>query len=883
MKGGAVLGALSLLLAVGVVVDDPARAEIVTNGSTIEFRGNVRPGDLPRTVTIHELGFADAASADPVCSPDDFAHFLCRTQYQQAAPPIVPITEEQALTGFSRQTSYQHANGDLVLTFTDLLPVNKDGADLAVFEGFAQNGFAIKVRTLDGTEYGFVDIPSQPFIQITGFDPTGQNWGPCALERPLTPCQLAGLLLVYQIDLDLLQVPAGAAVKDVIIRRRQSPDPFLPFATLPHLVMVGAINGDFTGPGPRPDPGSIADMIHNGFFDFGLDGWTVSGPGAATVVQTLTGPGAQIETDGAPTSLSQVVATPNMSFMINFDYRFLTDAGSLDVLLAGKVIDTLPAQQAFTFQRRQILVNDIDLMGLSSAELVFRVNPGSIAGVILGTIESPQFELKDSSALLTGRASNGGSSVSVVTDTRGGNVCWGANGAYDCTVDTELVPPTDEASQARSFARAFLPFGGAGGGVGVGVLTFAQSLSSASTQAEATARTQVNARYTIVGFSTGRPVPLDYSVGVQGTVTISGDFTATDAVDLTYSIGGGLTTPRATLLANRFAGTLHFDTTGVSLEGDFASGSTCFDPPSAPVGPPFEQVDPVTGKLVRVYEVDLRACVLAALFSEVGGQTVPSLDVSLVTTVTPGFDGYVIADFARTATSEVSTTVPDVQFVLADAPPTNQPPMASAGPDQTVAAGPSCSAPVGLDGSGSSDPDGDLLTYAWTGPFGTATGVSPTVTLERGTHTIQLTVADGKGGTATDEVVVTVEDRTPPVVGALTVTPNVLWPPDHAMVPVATSLSATDNCGTTVVSLSSITMNEGDETDTFDPSYDSTTGDGHTVSDIQVDGAGNISLRAERSGAGGGRVYTIRYVLTDGTGNSTGASATVSVPHDQKR
>ncbi len=74
------------------------------------------------------------------------------------------------------------------------------------------------------------------------------------------------------------------------------------------------------------------------------------------------------------------------------------------------------------------------------------------------------------------------------------------------------------------------------------------------------------------------------------------------------------------------------------------------------------------------------------------------------------------------------------------------------------AAANSCGASGTLDGTGSSDPDGDALAYMWNGPFGTVTGVTPTVNLLAGVHTITLTVADGRGGSATDSVLITVGD-----------------------------------------------------------------------------------------------------------------------------
>jgi SdrD B-like domain/PKD domain len=92
----------------------------------------------------------------------------------------------------------------------------------------------------------------------------------------------------------------------------------------------------------------------------------------------------------------------------------------------------------------------------------------------------------------------------------------------------------------------------------------------------------------------------------------------------------------------------------------------------------------------------------------------------------------------------------------------NHPPVADAGPDQYVDQTMPASAQVTLDGSGSSDPDNDPLTYTWTGPFGTATGPHPTVTLPAGTSTVTLTVNDGLASD-TDRMAVAVY---PPITAA---------------------------------------------------------------------------------------------------------------------
>src|SRR5262249_39666526 len=125
----------------------------------------------------------------------------------------------------------------------------------------------------------------------------------------------------------------------------------------------------------------------------------------------------------------------------------------------------------------------------------------------------------------------------------------------------------------------------------------------------------------------------------------------------------------------------------------------------------------------------------------------------------------------------------------------NRPPVANAGIDQTVSADANCLATVTLDGRASTDPDGDPLTYVWTGPFGTASGAVASVTLGLGTNVITLTVSDGRGGSSSDTVVVTVVDTTPPTIQSAAASPSVLSPANRQLVPVTISVSAADGCG----------------------------------------------------------------------------------------
>lgn len=141
-----------------------------------------------------------------------------------------------------------------------------------------------------------------------------------------------------------------------------------------------------------------------------------------------------------------------------------------------------------------------------------------------------------------------------------------------------------------------------------------------------------------------------------------------------------------------------------------------------------------------------------------------------------------------------------------------------------------------------------------------------------GMYVVIYDASDDSGNPATQVTrTVIVEDTIAPEF-SLSVTPDVLWSPNHKMVLITPSWTVSDICDESpAMTLIGITMNEGDND----------LGDGNTTDDIQVTDAGLIYLRAERTGKGTDRVYTITYAATDDSGNTTQDTATVTVPHDK--
>jgi hypothetical protein len=109
----------------------------------------------------------------------------------------------------------------------------------------------------------------------------------------------------------------------------------------------------------------------------------------------------------------------------------------------------------------------------------------------------------------------------------------------------------------------------------------------------------------------------------------------------------------------------------------------------------------------------------------------------------------------------------------------------------------------------------------------------------------------------------------PSIVGA-SATPNSLWPPNHKWWTIRVNYILLDNCGAVTSSLS-VTSNEAVNG----------RGDGNTAPDWEVVNAHTVRLRAERSGPGDGRVYTITIRAVDRAGNAATRPVQVTVAHDQ--
>jgi hypothetical protein len=192
------------------------------------------------------------------------------------------------------------------------------------------------------------------------------------------------------------------------------------------------------------------------------------------------------------------------------------------------------------------------------------------------------------------------------------------------------------------------------------------------------------------------------------------------------------------------------------------------------------------------------------------------------------------------------------------------------------------------------DADGDLLTYTWTegatvlsgpdtiqapangDPIALPNVVINTQTLGVGVHTIELAVDDGVVEVTAEITVEVIAAEVPTLAPASSL--GILWPPNGELTEVTIQANAQDNSGGPVTLSVEVTSNEP----VSGPGAGNTEPDWLVVDVNSGTGLITLELRGERLGQGGDRVYTVTITAVDAAGNTSMATVTVAVAHDQR-
>ena len=290
----------------------------------------------------------------------------------------------------------------------------------------------------------------------------------------------------------------------------------------------------------------------------------------------------------------------------------------------------------------------------------------------------------------------------------------------------------------------------------------------------------------------------------------------------------------------------------LSSVADTVTISTVNSPPVASAGPDQTTFVGNTLTLNGNGSSDVDGNALSFSWSFTAKPTTSFATLSDGRAVNPGFvidapGVYVVQLIVNDGTSD---SAPDTVTVTT----LNSRPVANAGPDQVVLAGDS----VQLNGSGSTDVDGNPLTFSWsltTSPVGSTatlsnpTIVNPTLVADRpGTYIAQLTVNDGKVDSAPD--IVSIDTRNQPPVANAGVNQSVAL-------------------GTTVQLDGRASTDANGDQLSFRWSFLSRPdGSGATLSDAAIS---NPTFVADKSGT-----YVAQLIVNDGEVDSAPASVTLS-------
>jgi hypothetical protein len=101
-----------------------------------------------------------------------------------------------------------------------------------------------------------------------------------------------------------------------------------------------------------------------------------------------------------------------------------------------------------------------------------------------------------------------------------------------------------------------------------------------------------------------------------------------------------------------------------------------------------------------------------------------------------------------------------------------------------------------------------------------------------------------------------------PICSSVTATPDAIWPPNHKLVPVTLSGASDPDGDPTTITITGVTQNAptGGEPDA-----------------VPRPNAGEVSLRADRDGANGGRLYRIAFTASDDRGGTCSGTRVVGV------
>jgi hypothetical protein len=115
--------------------------------------------------------------------------------------------------------------------------------------------------------------------------------------------------------------------------------------------------------------------------------------------------------------------------------------------------------------------------------------------------------------------------------------------------------------------------------------------------------------------------------------------------------------------------------------------------------------------------------------------------------------------------------------------------------------------------------------------------------------------------------------NSPPDCSAVKLDTTRLWPPNHKFVTITASGATDPDVGdSATLVIDGVTQDE--------PTNGLGDGDTDVDAKLTTPLSSHVSLRAERSGLGDGRVYQVHYTATDTHGATCTGSATVGVPHD---